>query len=345
MQYAPTQWQKIMKTITKLLLFTAVIFTASSCATLFSRSGYNAFFYTDTPNTSLRINDSEIQPIPSKIRLAHSNRNLNVQVLQNDSIVNETFLVPRFGNPAMAINYFFPPGFIVDFATGRGFTYGEFFAVDSLGKITRLRQPNQYMRENLIPVRDRTIRQHQQGDFNLQIALPYTNFFHLKPRNETPRNMWGFFGLGLGLEYFYRNNRSLQLRGDAMIDFPLPLPASIHPEGHWETASSLNLNLTDNFHINRFRLGYGLNFARNIWNYQGYEMPPRWEREPDDEFIWIPSRRSTNNMLGLALSTHYRFTNRFYLGVIYRPSFWELSRNRLMYEHTISVDFMWKIRF
>ena len=329
--------------IVVLLLFIIAASTMMSCATIASDRTYNAFFYTEVPNISLRINNSENHYLPASIELERSHRNLNVQVLQNDSIINDVAIssqvrtAPIVGNFANLTSWL---GMGVDAATGRGFTYGNYFVVDSLGEITSLRRPTDNMRKIMPP---HTLRQHQQGNFNLQIALPYANFFYLKPQNETSRNLSGFHGIGIGVEYFYRNNRSLQLRSDGIMTFEIPIPVSFHPEGHREIASSLNINLTDNFHINGFRLGYGLNFARNNWNYHGYWYPSRWGLEEDEESVWIEGRRKTNNMLGLALSTHFRFTNRFYLGVIYRPSFFELSRPRFLYEHTISIDFKWKI--
>ena len=329
--------------IVVVLLFSVAVFVMTSCATIASDRTYNAFFYTEVPNISLRINDSEKQPIPSNIELNHSRRNVEIQVLQNDSVINETYI-----NSEARIEFIFGnfiswniPGIIVDAITGRHFTYGRFFNVDSIGEITSLRRPTGNIQGVMPPNR---LRQHQQGNFNLQIAVPYINFFQLEPQTETPQNLWGFFGFGLGVEYFYRNNRSLQLRSDAIIDFFLPFPAPYTPD--WsipqESSFSFNVSLTDNFHISVFRFGYGLNFARNNWNLSGYR-PNFWDREPDEELIWIPGRSYTNNMLGLALSTHLRFTNRFYLGVIYRPSFFELSRPRFLYEHTISIDFKWKI--
>ena len=294
-----------MKTITKLLLFTVVIFMASSCATLFSGKSYTMSISSSLPNSEIIINNTDRRPLPADIIVTRSKENLNLKILQNDSVINDTILRPRLSNEFWWGNLFClgllaPIGWLVDLQSENRFTYGRFIYIDSLGNIQRFRK-------------------RQQGDFGYLIALPYINFFHLNPQNYTPRNLWGFIGLGFGIEYFYRNNKSFQLRGDAIIDFPIPILLG-DPQ---IAVDVLNVSLTDNFHINRFQLGYGLNFARkNSW--------------------WSNGR---NNMLGLALSTHYRFTNSFYFGVIYRPSFWELSRNRLMYEHTISVDFMWKIRF
>jgi hypothetical protein len=57
----------------------------------------------------------------------------------------------------------------------------------------------------------------------------------------------------------------------------------------------------------------------------------------------IDGQTKNNTMLGLTLNTYYRFTEHFYLGLIYRPSFRDLSNNKMKYEHSISLDFMWKI--
>jgi len=236
-----------MKTTIKILSFAYVIFTVFSCATITSSRTYNAFFYTEIPNISLRINDSENQPIPSDIELTRSSRDLQVQVLRNDSVVNESTIYSRLriGTPIIGNLFSFNlPGLIIDIATERGFSYGEFFVVDSSGEITRVRQPTENMRK-VIP--SNRLVQHRQGNFNILYALPYINFFHLHPQNETARDLWGFIGFGLGVEYFYRNNRSLQLRGDGIMTFEFPFPVSFHPEGHREIASSLNINLTDNF--------------------------------------------------------------------------------------------------
>jgi len=232
-----------------------------------------------------------------------------------------------------------PFGHLIDLTSENRFTYGSYVFIDSLGNVQSFRRT---------PFERRNYRERQKGNFNLLIALPYINFFHLNPIIETPRNKGGFMGFGLGVEYFYQDNKSFQVRGDGIIDFIIPVPASYHPEGDYEWFSALNASLTDNFHIGRWQLGYGLNFARNRWLRQGYHIVPPdecyWENWDNREnWEWIDGKRNINNMLGLSLSTHYRLTNSFHLGLIYRPSFLELSNFRLMYEHTISIDLLWKI--
>ena len=226
--------------------------------------------------------------------------------------------------------YPIPVGHLIDLTNSNRFTYGRFMHVDAQGNVQR---SNRFS--------ERHFRQYHQGSTHFLIALPYINFFHLNHPHQMPRNFGGLIGGGLGVQHFYADNRSWVLRGDAITSLPplIVLPIVMMVGGDMDSGSALNVSITDNFHINRFQLGYGVNFARNTKRTHGY-WKGGWGYE---ESVWIPRRRNTNNMLGMALSAHYRLTNHFHIGVIYRPSFIELSRIRPMYEHSISIDFMWRL--
>ena len=333
--------------LVQLLLFATIIFTATSCATITSGRSHVMSISSELPNTEVIINHSNRYELPARVAVIRSREDLNFTVLQNDTVLNDTVLRPRLstafwlGNVFTGFpvnNMFLPVGHLIDLTNQNRFTYRRFIHIDSSGNVQQLRRTSSI-----------AFRPHQQGDFNILLALPYLNFFHLNHQNEPSRILGGFIGGGIGVEYFYRDSRSLQLRSDVITSLPplFLLPLVMMLGGPDDLGSALNISVTDNFHINRFRLGYGLNFARNNWNRHGYgywEIPP-WELEEDEKPVWIqvPGRFKTNNMLGLALSAHYRLTNHFHLGVIYRPSFLNLSRPRLMYEHSISIDLKWKI--
>ena len=313
--------------LVQLLLFATIIFTATSCATLTSGRSYVMTISSDLPNSEVIINHTNRYQLPSEVAITRSRENLSFKVLQDDVVVNDTILRARVSTAFWLGNIFFlypiPFGHLIDLTNNNRFTYGRFMHVDAQGNVQR---SNRFS--------ERHFRQHQQGDFYILLALPCINFFHFNPRNETRRMSDGFLGVGIGIEYFYRHNQSLLLRGDAITN-----SLRIFPAHGSERFSTFNVSLTDNFHINRLQLGYGVNFAQNSWNKRGY-----WERDWwDESSVWIPCRRNVNNMLGMALSAHYRLTNHFHIGVIYRPSFIELSRIRPMYEHSISVDFMWRL--
>ena len=318
--------------LVQLLLFATIIFTVTSCATITSGRSYVMSISSDLPNAEVVINHSSRYQLPARAAIIRSRENLDFKVLQDDIVVTDTILQARLSTAFALGNLIYPPiGHLIDLTNNNRFTYGRFIHIDSQGNIQRPNRSfsNQYSENHF--------RRNKQGNFNILFALPHFNVFHLKPQNEPSRDLGGFLGFGIGAEYFYRNNRSLLLRSDVvMADIPFILLWLRSLIGVGEFGTAFNVNLTDNLHFERFRFGYGLNFASNTWRFRGYY--DRWES------MVLPDKRKTNNMLGLALSAHYRFRNHFHIGVIYRPSFLELSRRRLMYEHTISLDFKWKIR-
>ena len=318
-----------MKKTIAFFLFVAAIFALSSCATIFSRPHYVMSVFSDLPNSEVIINNEHRYGLPTNIAVTRSFENLGFTVVQNDSIVNDAILRPRLSNTFLWGNlYGSPIGYLVDLASDNRFTYGRYVFIDSLGNVSA------YQTRSFNKMDKRHFKQHEEGSVNFLVAIPYLNFFNLNLQNKALFSE-GFFGFGLGVEHFYRNNKSFQLRGDAVWNSALPFfPIPILTFQNLFYA--FNLNLTDNFHSGRFQMGYGLNFARNIW------VPP-FEAEYYPPIEVISEQRNANNMLGLALSTHYRLTNGFHLGLIYRPSFIELSNFRPMYEHTISIDLLWKI--
>ena len=330
--------------VIKLLFFIILVFLLTSCATIISEKDYIMSISSDMPNSEVVINNSNRYKLPSKAVITRSKENLNFKILQNDTIVNDTILKPKlsnmfwYGNAGQFL-YLAPIAWLIDLNTEKRFTYGKYIFIDSLGNIQKL---NKLFSDKYAEI---YFKKHKQRDFNILLAIPHINFFHLNPLNETPRSMGGFWGFGIGAEYFYKNNKALQLRGDAITDIFIPVPAAIDFDESVprESCYAFNVNLTDNFHIKRFQLGYGLNFAKNTWIYHGYYEKPHWKLEEDEKPVWIDGKTKTNKMLGLALNTYYRFTNHFYFGVIYRPSFLELSNPKLKYEHSISLDFLWKI--
>ena len=335
--------------ITMRLLFITGIFTLTSCATIISTKDYVMSISSDLSNSEVVINNSNVYKLPSKAVVTRSKEDINFKILQNDSIINDTILKPKlsdtfwWGNTGQFF-YLAPIAWLVDLNTDKRFTYGEYIFIDSLGNIKSYKTFNKLFSNEFANI---SFKKYKKGNFNLLLSIPHVNFFHLSPKNESSRNLAGFWGVGLGAEYFYKKNKSLQLYSDAITDIFIPVPAAVDFDefSPRESSYAFNINLTDNFNIKRFQLGYGLNFAKNTWIYHGYYDKRYEELAENEEPEWINGRTKTNKMLGLVLNTYYRFTNHFYFGVIYRPAFFEMSNSKLMYEHSISFDFMWKIHF
>lgn len=152
---------------------------------------------------------------------------------------------------------------------------------------------------------------------------------------------FGCLGIGLGIEYFYTNTKFFQLRADAITDFPAPFPAPFDFWGDRETLNSWYVSVTDNWRINRFTFGYGLNYAQNTWRFIPYP-------EYDELGNLIPKKdytRKINETLGVTFNSYYQLLSWFYIGVVYRPSIFPLSPQRgFGYEHIITFDALFKFR-
>ncbi|MDR1516761.1 MAG: hypothetical protein LBS52_01450 [Dysgonamonadaceae bacterium] len=327
----------------KILLFLAVGIVLTSCATLLSGQAYVMSIESDLPDASIRINDESTFKLPAKIAVTRSKKDLAVSVLQNESVINETILEPKIRHSFIGQVFYGDPYFIfdllIDSKYNKRYTYGDRLNVDSLGNIE-----NFIGLEKLLSNRyaDLFLNHNKKGNINLLVSNPAVDFYRLAPIGEPiQKRMSAVLGLGVGGEYFYKDNKSLQLKGDAfaLVSFGENYPSY--------GCSAQNVSLTDNLYRKRFSFGYGLNYAKNTFvsHAYSYYSKPLEELEEGEEpvLIDVEGYSKTNNLLGLALNMYYRFTNNFYLGVVYRPSFLELSKLKMKNEHTVSIDLTWKI--
>jgi hypothetical protein len=323
-----------------------ILTVLTSCATIMNGDSHAISIRSDMPDASVVFNNMEKVKAPGAVAVIRSENDLPVRVMHNDTIVNDTVLSPKLSDRFSVVNLCFAlyGSYLIDLTNDRRFTYGRYIYVDSAGCIETHHTAHRYFSNKYA---DYYLNKPKSGDVNLLLAIPEFNFFHLHPATEPVKNMSGCIGLGIGAEYYYKDNRSLQLRWDHIQDFPVfvPAPYDWDESEPWERGFANNFSLTDNFRWKRFQTGYGLNLARNTWLQHTYYIKPDPEEivEDNTEPEWVDGQTKTNTMLGLSLNTYYRFTEHFYFGIIYRPSFWDISNSRLRYEHSISIDFMWKV--
>lgn len=174
-----------------------------------------------------------------------------------------------------------------------------------------------------------------KGQFLLHLSLPYINSFHFNPENEKIKNNTGFMGYSVGLDYLYNTTQYLNISFAQIQDFFLPI-AFVDKGDEYELMSSSYISLSNNHKINRLSVGYGLSFAQNSWDLKNHSWDENSSaREPV---------KKTSNAFGLVSSTYFQIIKSFYLGVIYRPTFYRLNiEPTFKYEHSISIDFTWKI--
>jgi len=219
----------------------------------------------------------------------------------------------------------------VDLTNQKRFYYGKSISLNINDTLTEISKKN--------------VSHHFANDFdtnagqvNVIVSLPWVNSFHFKPMGETTQNNTGFLGIGMGVEYFYKEKNFVGLYGSAAINFLAPVPVPIAYDGEHEFLSSLAIGLTNNHKLERFTVGYGLNYSRNTWRLwnDAYDPLVEGSRKP---------MTKSNNSLGLIANGYYQFGKQFFVGLHYKPSLLVLHTNpKLHYEHVISLDLVWKFK-
>lgn len=304
----------------KLWILLSFILVLNSCATILN-SRYKAMtIYTHTPAKVIIQKDT----IHSEYNEAHflvprSKNSLTFQLLIDT--VTTTLSIPAKNSFAYYLNipYNYGLGMFVDQGNPKRFTYPRRVYLDSSWQI-------------------QTFPLTRKGDFNFQVSLPYINTFLMQPAGRSLASSTGFWGFGLGVDYYHQNQQYLSLNLRAASDFPLPILVPIaYREGDVFTNSNY-LSLSNHHRHKRFDWGYGLSWIENKWGQDFYGGTT-------DTLSTPQFNRERHQALGLNLSAYY-FTGRsFHLGLIYRPSFVRLYINPVYkYEHLISLELAWKIR-
>lgn len=181
-------------------------------------------------------------------------------------------------------------------------------------------------------------RPTSKNQTNLVITLPWINSFHLKPANEPTKDNTGFWGLSLGVDKIYKPHKFLNLTAGLVSDFFVPVPAAVDISGEYELMSSAYFSLTDNLILNRWSLGYGISYSWNTWDFRYYDQfgPPPPTRDPVTK---------GSQSVGLSVSSYYRCSQSFYVGVVYRPMLLVVNPElNWKYEYVVSFDLAWRIR-
>jgi len=177
----------------------------------------------------------------------------------------------------------------------------------------------------------------KKGDIRLDLKLPHINYLSVNPNGEFRDHKIGFNGYGIGFEYSYNENKFLETSLSLALTFELPFPAPIDREYN-KAIDSYYFSLTDNFALNRFTIGYGLNYSSNNW--------AEWYRDFDT--IGLPTESSTyysNKTLGITLNSYYSIGKSLNLGINYRPTLLKVNQQvEFIHEHLISLELNWRIR-
>ncbi len=328
----------------KYLLLFATALCLTSCATITSRKTYSAKFFSDTPNAKAKINDS-IYNLPARVKLTRSKQDLAVTLMADSIAKNFTLKAgpnPRFAFGNLLFMQVCPAAYVVDLTNQKRFYYGKFIRLSTKDTATVLRA----MPDKLFHKYATKKYPTEKGQLFIELAVPYINGFYLQPRNEPADTALGFFGFGAGLSYYYKDNKYVKLGAAVATDFPLPFPVGVDDDGGHETRDIFNFTLTDNFKLNRFTLGYGVNYAINRWKWvnHDYEWPPNHDPNIHPDDLRRPSTKISHS-LGITLNAYHQINRYLHAGVVYSPTFYNLyPSSQFKYQHLISFELLVKLR-
>ncbi len=340
----------------KYLLMATFCLCCASCSTILNSSRTDVYVYSQKPVTVTHETESSLVDSTSRmhIRVRRSEKLLNITA-SNDSITKDIYISPRL-SPTFFMGFFFFPYTLFDFASQKRYKYpNEIVLNDDLlikTKISSKEKSERMKLDQRLGGKHNALKLPQKGDFFANMTLPFVlpSQTLLSPREGINTSRGSFLGFGLGLEYYYKDNRFINLNSSVTFggDFQIGC-------GDWgyddETRFDVyNITLSHNHRLERLSFGYGLSYMYNDW--WRYEYKPKSlldeygglidpNSEPAQYYeAW---RYST---LGLALNSYYILGRGLSVGLTYRPQFFRLSSNmpsRFKYEHQISLDFSIKI--
>lgn len=307
------------------LLLSTIFILTCSCATIMNEPHTDIRIYTTEPSTIIYRKDT-IQTAKNKAKITvERKREPLTLIAQTDSLSKSISIGSR--NSFMYwsnISHTGGIGMLFDRNSPKRYTYPGRVYLSSSDTI------NEYFLYS---------QAKNKGEWHLHASLPHINFFQLTPKNEGTQKNIGFWGLALGVDYHYAHNQFLNISVAELLDYFVPIPASVYIDGSYEQMRSRYLSLSNHHIIGRFTAGYGLSYARHTWNLRfngGFEPPPTYAQQPNQ-------RR--HNAIGLVFPQYFQLGSSFHLGFVYRPTFFRPNRKvQFKYEHVLSIDFAWKIR-
>jgi len=292
--------------------------TLSSCAKTLNSPRTQIKLYAAQPVT-VTVNDRTYHvERKTKIEVERQNKTLEIKV-SSDSVQKGFKLEPRNSFNYLANVLTYGIGFLFDKGPKR-YTYQRsvFLDPDADAEVPSKFPPGYKKQTKLL------------------ITLPWANSFYMQPSGEGVKSNTGFWGISLGVDRYYKPNKFVNATVTGAMDLFVPVPAPVDIYEDYEVMSTVYGSVTDNFVFERWSVGYGLNYSKNVWRYITYEQatdPPR------EDIV----KRSQS--LGVVLNTYYRMTDSFYVGVVYRPTFFTVKPTaEFSYEHLISLDLAWRIR-
>lgn len=315
----------------KILASFLLILLLNSCASIFNDSTYTFKVFSDSNTNRVSINDS-IYKLPATLPVIRSKEDLKLTLI-TDSTEVDFVVESRLNNQFLLQNllglHIAPLNYAIDLTSQKRYHYGEYVFLN-VEDSTRVFQPKLKKKWNKFFAQKFP---KNKNDINLTFSIPYFNSFNYSPTDFGRRRSYGFWGLSVGIDYFYSDKKYVNLRAVLATNIFVPVPAPFTPSDIRQDLSTYYLEFTDNFKWGRLNLGYGVNFSKNNWRFVN-----------ESDFTNVTRINRNSNSFGLTANSYFELAEGLFIGGFYRPTFYRIHPNaNFTYEHLISLDFLFKI--
>ena len=318
------------------LFFLIISFLLFSCASITLESSYKLKVKSDVAS-KIKYQDSTYN-LPTEIEVYRSPKPLLLTYIVDslktkisvESQLNPTY---KYGNMLC-----FPSGYIVDMLNDKRFYYGKILILNSNtvmldSKKLLIEPPKElktYTKNQLI-----TKFVSEISKFRYHFSIPIACNFYMQPVGQGVKKGVGF-GITAGMDYFYKKNKFVSFTVAGFTNkFGFNRYDYLDEFYEYERLSATNFSLTDNFKINRFSLGYGLNFSENNWYFE--------DRLDIDDFIVRTKKERFNQNLGFVFTGYFKVYKCIHIGVNYRPTILQVDPStKFLYQHIFGFDFQFK---
>ncbi|MDR2906407.1 MAG: hypothetical protein LBU91_00235 [Bacteroidales bacterium] len=284
--------------------------------------------HSDTDNVQVQINnDTENwHTLPASVDVLRSKDNLIITA-QADTLKKQ-IEVRRGLSTAFWLGNMFSGagviGYIIDLTNPKRFTYPKtiFLNFNNDQKLYSKRSLNTWL-------------QPEKNLLNIKISMPYGNHFYLN-RGSDFGGSFGFFGISGGFEYYFSDKYNVNMDFGGLTDFPFPFPASYHPD-NYSRSNARYMDIQFGSDFKRFHYDLGIQFNRTSY----YEIETL---EVFPNFRDVVKYDLVQSNFGFALSSYYRVSKNFNLGINYYPSFLVLGSNpKFQYSHLLFFELSFRI--
>ncbi len=244
---------------------------------------------------------------------------------EKDSVRKTTYLHPVFSKWCFYNVFNYGLGFLLDGSNPNRYSYKSRVYVN-------MNDPLDLKYNRFAPMK--------KNETTLNCSIPYATNFYFNDNKSI--SGFGFYGVSVGGNYYYKNNQFLSLQAGVAINLPIPVPAAYDRYGdtiNIVNLSSIFINLKNNYSYHRFDLGYGLSFSKNSWNENKYI------HDSSHDYKTYVLHNYRNLTAGASFSAYYRLGKSLHIGLLYQPWFLSIQNSpTFKYEHSITLDVMWRYR-